>query len=222
MTDYVLEAELREKTGRGEARRIRRSGLIPAVIYGGDKPELAITLDTMSTAKLLNQEAFYTSIVEIKVKGSRGSNKGLVKDVQWHPVRDEAMHIDFYRVSSSDMVSVEVPVHVINAEKCPGVVMGGLVEIIRHSLEVSSRADSIPDSVIVDCTGMEIGDSIHIEDIALPEGQEVHHDVNFTVLAIAAPKVEQEPEEEAEVEGAEEGAEEGEAAAKSDSDSEES
>jgi len=213
MTDYVLEAELREKTGRGEARRTRRAGLIPAVIYGGDKPELAITLDTMSTAKLLDQESFYTSIVEIKVKGSRGTNKGLVKDVQWHPVRDEAMHIDFYRVSSSDMVNVEVPVHVINAEKCPGVVMGGLVEIIRHSLEVSSRADSIPDCIIVDCTGMEIGDSIHIEDIHLPEGQEVHHDVNFTVLTIAAPKVEVEVEEDAEVEGEDEG--EGEDAAES-------
>lgn len=207
MSDYILEAELREKTGRGEARRMRRAGLIPAVIYGGDKPELAITLDTMSTGKLLDQEHFYTSIVEIKVKGSRGSNKGLVKDVQWHPVRDEVMHIDFYRVSSSDMVDVEVPVQVINAEKCPGVVKGGLVEIIRHSLEVSSRADSIPDQVIVDCTGMEIGDSIHIEDIDLPDGMEVHHDVNFTVLAIAAPKVEKEPEEEDEVEGAEEVAE---------------
>jgi len=215
MTDYVLEAELREKTGRGEARRTRRAGLLPAVIYGGDKPELAITLNTMSTAKLLEQEAFYTSIVEIKVKGSRGTNKGLVKDVQWHPVRDEAMHIDFYRVSSSDMVNVEVPVNVINADNCPGVVMGGLVELIRHSLEVSSRADSIPDNVTVDCTGMEIGDSIHIDDVALPEGVEVHHDVNFTVLAIAAPKVEKEPEEEVEVEGAEDSAEEDEAAAES-------
>jgi len=216
VSDYILEAELREKTGRGEARRMRRVGLMPAVIYGGDKPELAITLDTMSTAKLLDEEAFYTSIVEIKVKGSRGSNKGLVKDVQWHPVRGEAIHIDFYRVSSSDMVEVEVSVHVINAEKCPGVVMGGLVEIIRHSLEVSSRADSIPDNVIVDCTGMEIGDSIHVEDIALPDGQEIHHDVNFTVLAIAAPKVEKEPEEEAEVEAAED-AGEGEAEAESES-----
>jgi len=216
VSDFVLEAELREKTGRGEARRMRRAGLMPAVIYGANKPELAIALNTLGTSKMLDQETFYTSIVDIKVKGSRGDNKALVKDVQWHPVHGGAIHIDFYRVSSSDMVQVEVPVNVINAEKCPGVVQGGLVEIIRHSLEVSSRADSIPENITVDCSGMEIGDSLHIEDIPLADGVEIQHDVNFTVLAIAAPKVEKEPvEEEAEEEAAEESAED-------DSDSEES
>jgi len=203
VTDFIIEAELREKTGRGEARRMRRAGLMPAVIYGGDKPELAITLDTMSTAKLLDQEAFYSSIVELKVKGSRGANKALVKDVQWHPVRDEAIHIDFYRVSSSDQVHMEVPVHLLNAETCPGVKKGGLVELIRHSLEVTCRADSIPEYINVDCDGLEIGDNLHIEDVALPDGVEVHHEVNFTVLAIAAPKVEKEPEEEEGEEAAE-------------------
>lgn len=196
MTDFVIEAELRETTGRGEARRIRRAGMLPAVIYGGDKPELAITLNSMTTAKLLDKEAFYTSIVEINVKGSRGSNKALVKDVQWHPVRDEAIHIDFYRVSSSDQVHMEVPVHVVNADTCPGVKKGGLVEIIRHSLEVVCRADSIPEHIDVDCSKLEIGDSIHIEDLKLPEGVINQHEVNFTVLTIAAPKVEKATDDE--------------------------
>ncbi|OIO70391.1 MAG: 50S ribosomal protein L25 [Zetaproteobacteria bacterium CG12_big_fil_rev_8_21_14_0_65_55_1124] len=204
MTDFVIEADLRETTGRGEARRLRRAGLTPAVIYGGDKPELAITINTMSTAKLLDQEAFYSSIVELKVKGSRGSNKALVKDVQWHPVRDEAIHIDFYRVSSSDMVHMEVPLHAVNAETCPGVKKGGLLEIIRHTLEVTCRADSIPEHIDVSCDGLEVGDSLHIEDVALPDGVQIQHEVNFTVLTIAAPKVEKasEEEEEAEVETA--------------------
>ncbi|MDQ6966823.1 MAG: 50S ribosomal protein L25/general stress protein Ctc [Mariprofundaceae bacterium] len=195
MSDFIIEADLREKTGRGEARRMRRAGLMPAVIYGGDKPELAITLDTMSTSKLLDKEAFYSSIVEIKVKGSRGANKALVKDVQWHPVRDEAIHIDFFRVSSSDQVQMEVPVHVSNADTCVGVKKGGLVEIIRHSLEVTCRADSIPDNIEVDCSALEIGDSIHIEDVTLPDGVTAQHEVNFTVLTIAAPKVEKEEDE---------------------------
>lgn len=201
MTDFTIEADMREKTGRGEARRLRRAGKMPAVIYGGDKPELPVVLDTMSTSKLLDQEAFYTSIISIKVKGARGDNKALVKDVQWHPVRDEAIHIDFYRVSSSDQVHMEVPVHAINAETCPGVKKGGLLEIIRHSLEVICRADSIPEHIDVDCDGLEIGDSVHIEDVALPEGVQAQHDTNFTVLTIAAPKVEAEPEAEGEAEG---------------------
>ena len=201
MSDFIIEADLREKTGRGEARRMRRAGLMPAVIYGGDKPELAITLDTMSTGKRLDNEAVYSSIVEIKVKGSRGANKALVKDVQWHPVRDEAIHIDFFRVSSSDQVQMEVPVHIINADTCVGVKMGGLVEVIRHALEVTCRADSIPDNIEVDIEALEIGDSIHIEELPLPDGVSVQHDVNFTVLTIAAPKVEKdEDEDEAETE----------------------
>jgi large subunit ribosomal protein L25 len=198
VTDFIIDAELREKTGRGEARRMRRAGQTPAVIYGGDKPELAITLDTMKTSKLLEKEAFYSSIIDIKVKGARGENKALVKDVQWHPVRDEAIHIDFYRVSSSDKVHMEVPVHATHVDTCPGVKKGGLLEIIRHTLEVVCRADSIPEHIDVDCTGLEVGDSVHIENVALPDGVSVPHDVNFTVLTIAAPKVEKVAEEEEE------------------------
>jgi len=200
MSDFVLEAELREETGRSAARRLRRAGKLPAVIYGGDKPELAITLDKLSTDKLLDIEAFHTSMVDIKVKGARGKNTGLVKDIQWHPVRDEAIHIDFHRVSSSDIVQVEVPINAVNFEKCPGDIRGGLLEVIRHTLEVSCRADSIPDAIEVDCADLDIGDSVHVGDLRLQDGVEVSHDVNFTVLSLAAPRVEEKP---AEVEGAE-------------------
>jgi len=119
MSDFVLAAELREKTGRGEARRLRRSGRLPAIIYGGDKPELPVSLDALTVSKLLQNESFYTSIIELKVKGVRGVHKGLVKEIQWHPVRDDAMHIDFMRVSSASTVHLEVPVHAANTEECP-------------------------------------------------------------------------------------------------------
>jgi large subunit ribosomal protein L25 len=200
MSHYELEAELREKTGRGETRRLRRAGRTPAVIYGGGKPELAISLETMSLSKLLNEEAFHTSMISIKVKGSRTKNEGLLKDSQWDPLTDEVVHLDFHRVSSSDIVHMEVPVHASNFEKCPGVVKGGSVEMTRHALEVACRADAIPEAITVDCGDLDIGDSVHVEDLQLPEGVEVPHEVNFTVLTLAAPtkmEVEAPAEEEA-------------------------
>ena len=188
MTDLIVETELRETTGKAHARRMRRTGLLPGIIYGGDKPDLAISINANAIGKLLNTEAFYTSMLEVKVKGKRGKNTVLLKDVQWDSIKDTAMHLDFMRVSSKDSVTVEVPVIAINFEKCPGDVAGGLLDVVRHTLEVTSRADSIPDAIEVDCANLDIGDTVHIEDITLPEGSEVSHDVNFTVVNIAAPK----------------------------------
>jgi len=204
MSDYIIEAELREETGRSATRRLRRTGKLPGIIYGGDKPDLAITMDYNTVSKLLNEEQFHTSMLEVKVKGSRGKNNVLLKDSQWDPVMDTATHLDFFRVLGKDTITMDVPVIAINTEKAPGVVKGGLIDVIRHSLEITCRADSIPDQIEVDCATMEVGDTVHIEDIALPEGAEVLHEVNFTVLNLSAPKtgaddgVEEEGEEEAE------------------------
>lgn len=188
MTDYVIEAELREETGRAATRRLRRAGKMPGIIYGGGKPDLAITMDYNTVSKQLNEEQFHTSILEVNVKGSRGKNKVLLKASQWDPVMDTATHLDFFRVAAGDSITVDVPVLAINSEKCPGVVKGGLVDIVRHTLEVTCRADSIPEHIAVECADLDIGDTVHIEDITLPEGSEVHHDVNFTVLNLTAPK----------------------------------
>jgi len=214
MSDYIIEAELREKTGKAETRRLRRAGKIPAIIYGGDKPDLPITLDFNTTSNMLKDEHFFTSMLEINVKGAKGKNTVLLKDAQWDPIYDTAKHMDFFRVSSSDKVTVDVPVIAINHEKCPGIVEGGLLDIVRHTLEVTSRADAIPEHIEVDCSTLEIGDNIHIDDIALPEGTEVTHEVNFTVINLAAPK---KAEPEAVVEGAEAEAEASEEAAAEDS-----
>ena len=204
MTDLIVEAELRETTGKGDARRMRRAGFLPGIIYGGGKPDLAITINANAIGKLLNEEAFFTSMLEVKVKGKRGKNTVLLKDVQWEPVLDTAMHLDFMRVSSADSVTVEVPVVAINFEKCPGDVAGGLLDVIRHVLEITCRADSIPDSIEVDCANMDIGDTVHVEDVTLPEGAEILHDVNFTVLNVSAKKivsVETETDEEVSADG---------------------
>lgn len=200
MTNLVVEAELREGTGRSATRRLRRAGNLPGIIYGGGKPDIAITMSYFTVFKQLNEEQFHTSLLEVKVKGSRTKNTVLLKAVQWDPVMDTPTHLDFFRVSAKDTVTVDIPVVALNADKCPGVVKGGLIDLVRHSLEVTCRADSIPEHVEVDCATLELGDTVHIEDITLPEGTEVQHDVNFTVLNIAAPKTgSDDAEEEAEV-----------------------
>lgn len=190
MTDYVLEAELRENTGKAHTRRLRRAGKLPGIIYGGDKPDIAITLDYNETAKIMmRDEAFYTSMIEVKVKGKRGKNTVLLKDTQWDSIYDTPQHLDFHRVSAKDSVHVSVPVHAINVETCIGVKEGGKLSMIRHELEVVCRADSIPEHIEIDCGSFVLDQVVHIDDITLPEGVEVPHDVNFTVLSIAAPKI---------------------------------
>jgi len=187
MSNIIIEAELREETGRSAARRLRRAGKIPGIIYGGGKPDLPITMDYFTISKQLNDEHFHTSMLEVKVKGSRGKNTVLIKDSQWDPILDTVTHLDFFRVSAADSITVDIPVVAINFETCPGVVKGGLVSLIRHTVEITSRADAIPEHIEVDCSNLEIGDSVHIEDIQLPAGAESIHEVNFTVLNLSAP-----------------------------------
>jgi len=197
MTDYVLETELREDLGKAHTRRLRRAGKLPGIIYGGGKPDIAITLDYNETAKImLRDEAFYTSMIEVKVKGKRGKNTVLLKDTQWCSIYDTPQHLDFLRVSATDSVNVSVPVHAINVDACPAAKEGGKVGMIRHELEVVCRADSIPESIEIDCSEFVLDQIVHIDDIKLPEGVEVPHDVNFTVMNISAPKLHVEPTEE--------------------------
>ncbi len=189
MTDYVLEAELRTETGKAHTRRLRRAGKLPGIIYGGGKPDIAITLDYNEIAKIMmRDEHFYTSMIEVKVKGKRGKNTVLLKDAQWDAIYDTPRHLDFHRVTAKDTVHATVPVHAINPDTCPGVKAGGKLQLVRHELEVVCRADSIPDFIEIDCSAYAIDTTVHIDDVTLPEGVEVPHDVNFTVLNIAAPK----------------------------------
>ncbi|MBF0282256.1 MAG: 50S ribosomal protein L25/general stress protein Ctc [Zetaproteobacteria bacterium] len=189
MADYTINATLREKTGKGENRRMRRAGMIPAIIYGGEKADLPIILNQNAINKLLDQEHFFTTMIDINIEGKSGSETVILKDSQWCPMYDTATHLDFLRVNASDSVHLEVPVVAINSEKAPGIVAGGMIDLIRHTLEVTCRADSIPEHIEIDCSTLNIGDTVHIDDITLPDGVEVHHEVNFTILNLAALKV---------------------------------
>jgi len=188
MSDLLsLNAELREETGRSATRRLRRAGRLPAIIYGGGQSDLPITLNTNEVSKALNVEHFHTSILTITVT-DKGEEKVLLKDSQWDPVMDTVTHLDFFRVKGSDVIEIEIPIVVVNSEKAPGVVEGGQIEVIRHSLEVSCRADAIPEHIEVDCSALQMGDNIHVEDLILPEGVEAPHEVNFTILNLAVIK----------------------------------
>lgn len=205
---YVLEAELREKSGKGETRRLRRAGKLPGIIYGGGKQDLPIAVDALTVSKLLNEEAFHAAMIDINVKGSRGKNTAMLKAVQYDPIKDIPTHFDFFRVAASDIVHAEVALHLANADACPGAKQGGTIETIRHSLEIACRADSIPEHIDVDCSALEIGSSIHIEDLKLPKGVTVPEyegeKINFTLVTCTAARVAAEGEEEAAAEEGEE------------------
>jgi len=183
---YELKAEARERVGKGSARELRRNGLIPAVIYGDKQPPVSITLNTNDVTKRIHAGGFMTTIVTIDIGGKKV--KVLPKDYHLDPVRDFTMHVDFLRVSGNTQVTVEIPVHFINEDKSPGIKVGGVVNIVRHEVEVHCPADSIPEAFTVDLTGAKIGDSIHISQITLPKGVvPVISDRDFTIATIIAP-----------------------------------
>ncbi|MDQ6975413.1 MAG: 50S ribosomal protein L25/general stress protein Ctc [Mariprofundaceae bacterium] len=207
MSDSILlNAKLREKTGRNASRRLRLAGYLPAVIYGGGKPELPVTLNANDTGKALNVEQFHTTILTIAIADKKDEEHVLLKEVQWDPIKDTPIHLDFFRVKGSDTVEIEIPVLAINFEKAPGVIEGGKIDMIRHVLQVSCRADAIPEHVKIDCSQLNLGDTVHVEDVTLPEGVTAPHEVNFTILnlsTVKGVKTDEETEEQTEEEEAE-------------------
>ena len=194
-TSYELKAEARERVGKGSARELRRNGLIPAVIYGDKQSPIANALSTNEVTKRIHAGGFMTTIATIEVDGKK--IQVLPKDYQLDPVRDFTMHVDFLRVSADTEVTVDVPVHFINEEKS-GVKIGGVLNIVRHTVEFQCPADSIPEFITVDLAGHKIGDSIHISEVKLPKGvKPVITDRDFTIATIVAPAagVDEEQEE---------------------------
>ena len=197
----AISAEPRDRAGKGAARAIRRAGRVPAVIYGDKKDPVMVSLEPRDLVKRLNTGAFLATVYEVRVNG--GAERVLPRDVQFHPVNGRAMHVDFLRVSKTTRTNVMVPCVFLNEEESPGLARGGLLNIVRHEIEVVCGVDDIPAQFEMDLTGLDIGDSIHFSAIALPEGVDpVIADRDFTVATIAAPTI-QEEEEEEEVEGEE-------------------
>ncbi|OQM76863.1 50S ribosomal protein L25/general stress protein Ctc [Manganibacter manganicus] len=181
---YELKAEAREQVGKGSARAVRRNGKIPAVIYGDKQPPLTIALSYKDIFYKIHGGGFLTTIATIDVDGKK--IQVLPKDYQLDPVKDVPLHVDFLRVSAKTEVTVNVPVHFINEEKSPGIKRGGVLNIVRHEVEFLCPANAIPDSITVDLTGVEIGDSIHISAVTLPAGvRAVISDRDFTIATVA-------------------------------------
>jgi large subunit ribosomal protein L25 len=208
MSDNLnLSATKRDRAGKGSARAARRSGLIPAVIYGGKTAPETININDNSFRKLMSQPGIMSHVIALDVEGK--TTNVLPRDIQFHPVTDAPLHVDFLRITASSTVMVMVPVVFTNEDASPGLKGGGVLNIVRHEIEMSCSATSIPESLTVDLTGTEIGDSVHISAVSLPENtQPTITDRDFTIATIAAPTVEVEVEETVEEETAGESEEE--------------
>lgn len=187
MTKIVpLGAQVRERAGKGTARQTRRDGRIPAVIYGGKQAPLSISLEKFEFNRVLSQPGFFTHLYDVTVDGA--AHRVLPRDVQFHPVTDLPLHVDFLRVTSDTRVVVHVPVEFVEQDKSPGLKRGGVLNIVRHSLDLEVPADSIPEQVTISCEGFDVGDSIHISAVKLPErAVSVITDRDFTIATIVAP-----------------------------------
>ena len=187
MSDTLnLPAETRERAGKGASRALRREGRVPAVIYGGNEEPVAIHVEEKLLIKQLGTGHFFNSIVEVEVGGK--TVRTLPKDVAFHPVNDRPLHADFLRLSANATVHVNVPVIFANEEASPGLKRGGVLNIVRHELELICQADKIPDDIAIDVTGLDVGASIHISHVKLPEGSKsAITDRDFTIATIVAP-----------------------------------
>jgi len=182
---YQLTATVRDKVGKGAARAVRRQGLIPAVIYGGKEPPIAISLPFRELDLKVHAGGFMTTVVEIVVNGE--TIRTLPRDFQLDPVADRPLHVDFLRLVAGSTITVEVPVHFANEAGSPGIRRGGVLNVVRHRVELECPADAIPDHIVADLTGLDINDSLHISAIRLPEGVKPTVERNFTVVTVAAP-----------------------------------
>ena len=199
-----MKAVKRVKGGKGAARAERRAGRVPAVIYGDEKEPELISVDFVDVLKQINRGRFESTLVEIEVEGGE-TTRTIPRDVQLDPVKDLPLHVDFLRLGKGARIAVEVPVEFINEDEAPGLKRGGALNIVRYDVEVYCRASQIPEKIVVDLSGLEIGASVHISEVDLPEGVEpTITDRDFTLCTITGAGGQEEETEEAE---GEEGAE---------------
>jgi large subunit ribosomal protein L25 len=181
-------AKKRDRAGKGGARSSRRDGLIPAVIYGDKQPPMMIAVEPKSIEREMRREGFFNHQLQIDVDG-QGFDV-LPRDVQVDPVTDKPLHLDFLRIGPDSIITVQVPVHFRNEANAPGIKRGGVLNVVMHEITVRTKPASIPEYFEVDLTGLEIGHSIHLSALNVPEGVRViTRDKNPTVASIAAPTV---------------------------------
>jgi large subunit ribosomal protein L25 len=181
----TLKAEAREKGSKGAVRSLRLKGRVPAVIYGDKKTPELITVDYKEVFALYQKGTFTSHLLNIDIEGRK--ERVIPRDVQLEVVRDFIIHVDFLRLGKNATITVEVPVHFVNQEASPGMKAGGVLNIVRHTIELLCPAESIPEAIEIDLTGQEMGTSIHISSVKLPNGVKPTIDRDFTVATIAAP-----------------------------------
>jgi len=183
-----LKIQLREKTGKGASRGLRRGGRVPAVLYGGKEDPVHFSLDPVQLDRELHTMGFMSRVFEIDLSNKK--EKALARAVQFHPVTDLPLHVDFLRVSKGEKITVSIPLHFINEEKAPGIKRGGVLNVLVHNLELVCDIDHIPSGIEIDLTGLDIHQTIHLKDINLPEGVVAAHPERDDSLAnVVAPTV---------------------------------
>ncbi len=198
MAKTSMKVALRQVRGKGGARTLRRQGLVPAVVYGKGMEPCAIAIEPKALSAALGTEAGMNALITLKGEGPFDGQVVILKDLDVDPIRREPIHADFYAIDMKKKAHFMVPVHTIG--KAEGEKIGGSLQLIRHELEVVCLPTAVPKSIDIDVTALKIGGVVHIEDIELPKGVEVPHDVNFTIITVTGIKAEEE-----EVEAAEEG-----------------
>jgi large subunit ribosomal protein L25 len=184
----TLSAETRERAGKGASRMLRREGRVPAVVYGDNEAPLSIHIEEKLLVKALSGGHFMNSVVMIDAGGS--PVRTLPKDVQFHAVSDRPLHVDFLRISEHAKVTVAVPIRFTDEDQSPGLKRGGVLNAVRHDLELTCDASEIPEQVEISLAGLDIGDSLHISAVALPEGvASAITDRDFTIATIVSPSV---------------------------------
>ena len=187
METIEIKAEARSQVGKGSARAARRAGLVPAVIYGNKQSAIIINLQANEWRQLMNKPGIFSQLINIEVNNEK--HFVLPRDIQQHPVSEEAEHVDFLRVTKNATVAVGITVEFLNEDKCPGLKQGGVLNIVRSQVELNCPAIAIPEKITVDLEGLNVGHTIHISSIELPEGcTPTITDRDFTVATVAAPK----------------------------------
>ena len=182
----TIAAEPRDRAGKGAARATRRAGRVPAVIYGDKQAPVLVSMDDKAIRAMLRDPSYSTRTYAVTVDGA--NHTVLARDVQLDPVTDDPIHVDFLRIGRDTTLTIEVPCEFINGEHSPGLRRGGVLNIVRHEVEVLCAANAIPEAIVVDLAGFDLGDSIHISQVTLPDGvRPTITDRDFTIATIAAP-----------------------------------
>ncbi len=185
----AMTATSRDRAGKGNARETRRQGKVPAVIYGDNKPPVTIAVDVFPITKALHSGHLFTHLTDLEVGGQK--HLVLARDVQLHPVKDTPIHVDFLRVSEKTVITVEVPLHLVNEDKSPAVKALGTINLVHHTLEVSCRADQIPEFIEIDVGALDIGDVLHVSDLKMPANTKSKLGAEETVVSVSAQMAEE-------------------------------